>query len=576
MDPDNKSDYSILRQMAEELLKTGSASKVPVESKDDLLKLIHEVQLHEIELKIQNEQLLQARDQASVNSEKYTQLFDFAPTSYFVLTKEGEIIDSNFSGRKLLGKEYQNLNNSRFGFFISDDSRPIFNNFLSKIFKNKGKESCIVSISIEDKLPVYGHMTGLVNEKSDYCLVNIIDISNLKLTEQTLENKIHELTIATNELTQSLQLNIAKDRLLTILGHDLRNQFTGLLGFSRLLTENFRHYNIAELEEISNHIAYTAQNAYSLLDEILIWAKKQSDRITFEPQKLRFIDICKDILEFLNPIATTKTIIINCNSKKDITVFADLEMLKTILRNLISNAIKFTNSNGEINISARENSRDVTISVSDNGTGISADTLEKLFNTSQFLTTEGTRREKGTGLGLMLCKEFVEKHGGKIWVESELEKGSVFSFTIPRKHHMKVKGSNKDNEIVTGMSNLKILIADDNKSIRMILEEMVSKYSTEILFAKNGNEAVNMFRLHPEIDLILMDSDMPGMKGPEAVKLIRQVNSKVTIIISTADDLAKVTEEYAGLSINDYLPKPYSRNYLNQLIIKHFPVRIPK
>jgi len=162
-----------------------------------------------------------------------------------------------------------------------------------------------------------------------------------------------------------------------------------------------------------------------------MWARTQQGKIPFKPQILSFTDICKNILEILNPNANAKNITINYSAADLLNVFADIDMLKTILRNLLSNAIKFTHNNGTININAEENSGNVTISVSDNGIGIAPDNLTKLFDISQIQTTTGTAEEKGTGLGLLLCKEFVEKHGGKIWVESEVGMGSNFKFTIP-------------------------------------------------------------------------------------------------------------------------------------------------
>jgi signal transduction histidine kinase len=138
-----------------------------------------------------------------------------------------------------------------------------------------------------------------------------------------------------------------------------------------------------------------------------------------------------NILEILNPNANAKNITINYPAKDHINVFADNDMLKTVLRNLVSNAIKFTNNDGKININLEQTDSNVTISVSDNGIGITPENLAKLFNISEVITTLGTAKETGTGLGLLLCKEFVEKHGGKIWVESEVGIGSVFKFTLP-------------------------------------------------------------------------------------------------------------------------------------------------
>jgi signal transduction histidine kinase len=162
-----------------------------------------------------------------------------------------------------------------------------------------------------------------------------------------------------------------------------------------------------------------------------MWARTQQGKIPHKPQILSFRDICINIFEILSPNANAKNITINYSAPDEINIFADIDMLKTVLRNLVSNAIKFTNNGGLININAVENSGNVTISVSDNGIGINPNNLAKLFDITEVITTKGTLKETGTGLGLLICKEFVEKHGGEIWVESEVGKGSEFRFTLP-------------------------------------------------------------------------------------------------------------------------------------------------
>jgi signal transduction histidine kinase len=159
--------------------------------------------------------------------------------------------------------------------------------------------------------------------------------------------------------------------------------------------------------------------------------KAQANRLTHNPRKLNLFKICDEISESLKIRTITKNISIHNNVSEEITVFADINLLKTILRNLISNAIKFTNQNGQISIYAKHDNANVTISISDTGIGIAPEYLIHLFDISPLHTTdENTVNEKGTGLGLYLCKECVEKHGGKIWAESELGKGSTFSFTL--------------------------------------------------------------------------------------------------------------------------------------------------
>jgi len=230
---------------------------------------------------------------------------------------------------------------------------------------------------------------------------------------------------------QLLQINTDKDRFISILGHDLKNPFNNILGFSEILTDEIDSLNKDEIKDIAHNINKSAQITYKLLDDILMWARAQQGKTPFSPQKLGFAEICNGAVEVLKPIADAKNISINYSKVDNITVFADRDMIKTIFRNLVSNAIKFTNNDGVININAEQTQSNITISVTDNGIGIASDNLVKLFDISDVLTTKGTAGETGTGLGLLLCKEFVEKHGGKIWVESEVGKGSDFKFKLP-------------------------------------------------------------------------------------------------------------------------------------------------
>ena len=285
-------------------------------------------------------------------------------------------------------------------------------------------------------------------------------IANKELVFQNDEKtkRAEELTIAHKELEQLVQLNNDKNLFISILAHDLRSPLGVLLGLSDLLTENIRQFNIDKIEKLVNEINQSAQNTFTLLQDLLKWSRVQSGKIPFEPQNLSFTDIYKDIIKILNPNAVAKNITINYSLADEINVFADVDMLKAVLRNLVSNAIKFTNNGGAININAEVNSGNVTISVSDNGIGIEPESLTKLFDISKIHTTTGTAKEKGTGLGLLLCKEFVEKHGGKIWVESECGKGSIFYFNIPYNTESKEKNvvltNSEDNQI----KNLKILL----------------------------------------------------------------------------------------------------------------------
>jgi signal transduction histidine kinase len=229
---------------------------------------------------------------------------------------------------------------------------------------------------------------------------------------------------------QLLRLNEDKDRFISILGHDLKNPFNIILGYSEVLLEDIRKLNFEEIEDYVNKIYKSAKNTNKLLDDILLWARTQQGSIPFRPQNLSFADIVKNVFEVLKPNAYEKNISINY-SADHVNVYADADMLKTILLNGLSNAIKFTNTGGNIAVNAKQNGDKTFISVSDNGVGISHENQAKLFDISEVLTTKGTTNETGSGLGLLLCKEFVEKHRGKLWIESEEGIGSTFYFTLP-------------------------------------------------------------------------------------------------------------------------------------------------
>lgn len=230
---------------------------------------------------------------------------------------------------------------------------------------------------------------------------------------------------------QLRELNATKDKLFAIIAHDLRSPFTNILGFSEFLIENVNDIGVAESEEYLTEINSSAKSTLILLENLLNWAKSQTGQMSFNPEKMIFSDVILEIIKLNKSLAKNKDISLNYFSSDEIEVYADENMLKTILRNLISNAIKFTNSEGHISVLAISKQDHVEITISDDGIGINEESLKELFNIASNKSTLGTAKEKGSGLGLLLCKEFIEEHDGRIWVESEEGKGSNFKFTLP-------------------------------------------------------------------------------------------------------------------------------------------------
>jgi two-component system, sensor histidine kinase and response regulator len=284
-----------------------------------------------------------------------------------------------------------------------------------------------------DKLLVLGNINSsqLLEQNVTMHQLNT-EINNLQRElikeKYALENTLTLFNLANNDLKE---LNTSKDRFISILAHDLKSPFGSILGFLELLKENIREYSLDKIEDQLSMINDAAKTTYNLLEEILLWIQAESGKLPFEPQKLSLIKIFNRVIENLEHTASNKNIKITHFLTSEIDIFADFNMINTIFRNLVSNAIKFTHYGGVINIYAVQNLSDVTITITDNGVGMDPDIINKLFDFSYKITTEGTAQEKGTGLGLLLCKDFVEKHGGKIWAESQLGKGSVFKFTLP-------------------------------------------------------------------------------------------------------------------------------------------------
>lgn len=263
-----------------------------------------------------------------------------------------------------------------------------------------------------------------------------------KKTENDLRNSNHEYETINEELHESLEeikllnenlsnLNAAKEKLFSIIAHDLRNPLFTILGFSDLLIKNADSFSTDQMVKCLHNIHDSTLHTYKLLETLLEWSRSQKGRLEFKPENVPVKNLIIDAIDITASIASKKNIDIDYTADKDLTVFVDKNMINTVLRNLLINAIKFTNRKGKIIINVQSQEKYTLFSVCDSGVGMNKENISKIFKITENVKTLGTENEKGTGLGLLLCKEFIETHKGKIWVESELGKGSKFYFTIP-------------------------------------------------------------------------------------------------------------------------------------------------
>jgi signal transduction histidine kinase len=291
------------------------------------------------------------------------------------------------------------------------------------VYESGSCVSCELKLYDSNNQERYIYIEGSVIQPAN-CLIAALDITERHKTEKKIYKRDERLQ----------ELNATKDKLLAIIGHDLRGPFTSIVGFSELLQEHIHKKNYDNIEKITDIIYNSSLQAMDLLSNLLEWASLQTGKIQTNPVSIIFNDLVDAVLALLNCSIEQKSIVVSKNINPKLSIHADYDMISNVLRNLISNAIKFTPNGGTIMIEARDQSEDLLIAISDTGVGISAADIKKIFRPDIVFSTKGTQFEEGTGLGLLLSKEFIEKHGGKLWAESQPGIGSIFYFTIPSKN----------------------------------------------------------------------------------------------------------------------------------------------
>jgi PAS domain S-box-containing protein len=361
----------------------------------------------------------------SQSRQKYLDLVELLPETVFESDLNGELVYLNDSGFRLFGYENQTiihpLNLHR---LVAASDLEQLNHHLLQVYTSgvpiKTVLGCIRNEGTT--FPVSIHTAPILfnNNILGYRGI-IIDLTEQKRFESQLQKNAEDLAA----------LNSSKDKFFSIIAHDLRSPFTSFLGFTEMLDEEIDILPKEELQTIISSMRKSASNLYQLLENLLEWSLLHREITKFEPLHTYLKPLVEGCIEVMHESVKKKNLILQVDIGILLKVNADIHMLQTIIRNLVSNAIKFTPRGGKIKISAIAGPETfVTISVSDTGIGMSPEIAETIFKIDTNNKTKGTEGEPSTGLGLILCKEFVEKHGGKIWVESKENEGSIFYFTI--------------------------------------------------------------------------------------------------------------------------------------------------
>jgi PAS domain S-box-containing protein len=363
--------------------------------------------------------------QVNAQEEKFSKSFHAAPF-IIMLSKfsDGKIFEVNKKVQSISGyepKEIIGLNTSQLNIWNHENDRIAF-------ITDIKSEGGVTEREYVFRKKSGDYFTGLIaantiNINNEQCIISVI-------TDIT-ERKEMEMQLTKNEM-RLRELNSTKDKFFSIIAHDLKSPFNGIVGFSDILHEQVLNQDYRGIADYAEIISKSAHQAMNLLTNLMEWSRSQTGQMNFNPEYVDIVVLIHSCFELLKLSARQKSITITFNLPHNLIVRADKAMLETVVRNLMSNAIKFTPREGEVSIVAEERQKECLVVVSDNGMGIEKNNLKKLFRIDGDFSSMGTENETGTGLGLIICKDFIEKHHGKIWVESELRVGSKFYFLLPK------------------------------------------------------------------------------------------------------------------------------------------------
>jgi len=357
------------------------------------------------------------------SKEHFESIFQTSPdASLITRMTDGVIFDINNSMTRLTGyTREESIGHSSVNFLWKspDDRQRIVQELKDKGYSDNFEATFLRKDGTE--------LTGLMSARMITLEGRPFIIS---VTRDITARKQAEVSLRESE-AKLKELNATKDKFFSIIAHDLMNPLNNILGFIEVILSDFEDLDKKDLLKYMKIVDTSSRQAYALLDNLLLWARSHTGTIDFRPETLNLQNSIQNVFDLLKISADTKEVTFTSRIPENFMVKADKNMLDTILRNLLTNALKFSFRKGKIIVSAEKKSDLIEVSVQDNGLGITHEDLGNIFRIDNKTSTLGTEKEKGSGLGLLLCREFVEKNGGRIWAESEFGSGSVFRFTLP-------------------------------------------------------------------------------------------------------------------------------------------------
>lgn len=539
-----------LRNKAKKIIK-GKNINYDSYNETQLKKLIHELQIHEVELELQNQELLESRKETEKAKEKYTTLFDFAPLSYLIFDKNGVIKSCNLATIELLKKERKILINKPFIVFLRAKDIDEFFNHIQRCIKSKKREICQLRIhtDIEKNIQLNVFLHSLYLD--DRMLISsITDITELESSKSKLIN-------AKEQAEESDKL---KSAFLANMSHEIRTPINSVLGYTELLMR--KELSRKKTNHYLSVIQQKGNELLNLINDIIDISKISSNQMDINNKPVNIYALFKNIFNDHLYILKNKTKEDNINfifdtktKNHNLKIVIDETKIRQIVNNLLNNAIKFTNK-GFIKFQYNIEQNNLKINISDSGIGINKEHIENIFKPFRQSDEGISRKYEGTGLGLAIVKSLVDLMNGSIKLNTEINKGTEVKLSIPIDDDINQETINPIDQLnQIDLNQINTYIIEDDPASKMMLEEMLIETKANVYSFSDAEEALD-FMVKCKPDLVFMDLALPNISGYDAQEYIKKVYSNAYIIAQTAYSSSKVMENCLRVGFNDFLSKP--------------------
>jgi len=546
-----------LRRRAVQRLKERQPDQVASTSEHDLQRLVHELQVHQIELEMQNEELQRAHRALEESLAQYAELYDFAPVGYFTLDGSSKILRVNLAGARLLGLERSKLLGECFSRFVSEKDHAAFDRFLARVLT--ATDCASSEVMLDAAKPLHLHIEGRLGPPQEgqgpQGRIVAIDISERKRAEA-------ERTRITAQLYQSQKL----ESIGTLAGgvaHDFNNQLVGILGFADLLS---RDLTDEKMRSYAKHILAAARRSAELTRRLLAFARKGK-------QQVNHVDVHATVAEvaaLLGQSIDKRIAIRQCLNAHSYRVLGDAEQLHSAILNLALNARDAMPDGGRLifetrNLDAAEPEKcmssstveesQLEISVSDTGVGMSEEMVDRVFD--PFFTTKA--QCGGTGLGLASVYGTIQSHQGSIVVESKPGNGSVFRIYLPLASAAESGHTHATEKRDFRSPAMHVLVVDDEEVVRVFVLQLLKASGHRVTVCRDGEEALEFFREHwQKVDLAILDMMMPGMLGKDLYRAMRRINPHVKVLLASGYSVEKESQALLDEGVLGFAQKPFT------------------